>query len=355
MIKIIRSQVQPAIDIYTKKISRGKGRGLTKAVHEYNTAVAYHTNITHYHNDEKLTKNNFAFSLYKDKELCNELEKIFGNKCAYCESCFGAVTAKDIEHFRPKSEIETSGATILRPGYYWLATEWLNLLVSCPDCNRKRGHRVPGQPAEVTLGKHTQFPIANENMRLRVHTCSNTQMATEEAERLLINPCIENPEDHFTYDDDGLIHPRNANDSKAIYSIHVYALQRKELVEARKEILVALQRRLFHLRTPIEELANIVPEEISRLEAKQEQISQLMDDVLSMFEPGKPYLGILREYIRKHIKLGTYRDYISAGVNLGDLLKLPVSHQALIQQPALSNRRPPQIKLGSKVLRISPP
>lgn len=326
MIKINRSQVPPEIGIYKNKITRGISRGLTKAEREYSNSVIYHTNNKHYLNNLKLTKDKFIFSLYKDKELSEELGRIFGNKCAYCESCFGAVTAKDIEHFRPKSEIETSGAMILRPGYYWLAGEWLNLLVSCPDCNRKRTHRVPGQPKMVNLGKHIQFPIANENARLRMHTCSAAQMATEEAQRLLINPCIENPENHFTYDDDGLIHPRNANDMKAIISIHVYALQRKGLVEARKEILVALQRRLLHLRMPIEELAAIAPEEINRLQAKKNQITQLMDDVLTMFEPGKPYLGLLREYIRKHVESGTYRDYISAGINIGALLELPVSN-----------------------------
>lgn len=322
MIKINRNQLPPDIGVYKEIVSRGKGRGLTKATFEYNSAVAYHTNIDHYLNNEKLTKDKFTFSVYKDKELSEELGKIFGNKCAYCESCFGAVTAKDIEHFRPKSEIQTNSSTTLRPGYYWLAAEWSNLLVSCPDCNRKRAHRVPGQPDMVNLGKHIQFPIANEDARLRTHICSTEQIAAEEAQRLLINPCIEDPEDSFTYDDDGLIHPRNPNDIKAIYSIHVYALQRKGLVEARKQTLVTLQRRLYHLRTPIEELSDMEPEEINRRQVKQNQIAELMGDVMTMFDSGQPYLGLIRDYIRRHIELKTYRDYISAGINIEDLLAL---------------------------------
>lgn len=354
MIKIIRSQVPPDIDIYTKIITRGRGRGLTKAVHEYNSSVNYHTSLTNYSNNVRLTKEKFSFSLYKDKELVRELGKIFGNKCAYCESCFGAVTTKDIEHFRPKSEIETNDAEILRPGYYWLATEWLNLLVSCPDCNRKRGHRVPGQPTIVKLGKHIQFPIANENARLRIHTCNAAQIADEESQRLLINPCIEDPEEYFTYDDNGLIHPKNANDSKAICSIYVYALQRKGLVEARKDTLVALQRRLFHLSMPIRELVGIAPEEVNRRQLKQNQIAELMDDVLMMFEPGKPYLGLLRDFIRRHIELGTYRDYISAGINIGDLLMLPISHRSLAQPLVPEYVRPTRISIRTGLRMISP-
>jgi len=354
MIKINRSPVPPDIGVYTRVVTRGAGSRLTKAKREYIDALTFHANIAHYDNDVKLTKNKFTFSIYKDKELSAELGRVFGNKCAYCESCFGAVTAKDIEHFRPKSEIETSDAMILRPGYYWLAAEWMNLLVSCPDCNRKRTHRVPGQPEMVTLGKHIQFPIANENARLRMHTCSPVQIAAEEAQRLLINPCIENPEDHFTYDDSGLIHPRNANDNKAIFSIYVYALQRKGLVEARKETLVTLQRRLLHLRIPIQELMEIASEDIRRQDAKQKQIADLMDDVLTMFEPGKPYLGLLRDYIRKHNRSGTYRDYIFAGVNIGDILELPVSHQMLRQQLAQGNLGLTRTRIAPEMRRISP-
>lgn len=325
MIKINRSQATPNIPVYVRAMTRGRSIGLTQAVREYNESIDFHTNVSHYLNEEKITDSKFKFNVYKDKELVAELGKIFGNKCAYCESCFGAVTPKDIEHFRPKSEIKTHGEAILRPGYYWLAAEWLNLLVSCPDCNRRREHEVPGQPAMVNLGKDIQFPIADENARLRVHSCSAVQIANEEAQRLLINPCIEDPEDYFIYDDEGLIHPRNANDMKAICSIHVYALQRKALVEARKATLVRLQRLFFHLCLPVKELTQIPLRHVNKRVIKQNQITELMNDVLDMFEPEKPYLGLLRDYIRRHVASGTYREYRTAGIRVEDLLRLPVS------------------------------
>jgi len=86
------------------------------------------------------------------------LEKMFHGKCAYCESAIVHVGYPHIEHFRPKVH------------YPELTFEWENLLLACSVCNSSRH-------------KGDKFPI-----RAGVP--------------LLINPCVDDPSDHFefTYD-----------------------------------------------------------------------------------------------------------------------------------------------------------
>ncbi|CAI8890187.1 hypothetical protein E0L21_15790 [Kosakonia quasisacchari] len=339
MIKINRRQSAPLIGIYTAPLDQNGHPTPTMAMSERNDAIIFFTDPNNFSNNKKLTKSPFQFTIYQDKELATELEKIFGKKCAYCESDFAAVTSAEIEHFRPKNQISTQDKKTLRPGYYWLAGDWLNLLVACPHCNRKVKHQVPGQPDKISLGKGTQFPLADETKRLRLHTCSEMQFKSEEDHRLLINPCIENPELYFTYDDDGLIHPKNSRNKKAVYSIHVYALQRKHLVEARKKKLVDLEEKLMNLEDPIIELDALDPREVARCTAKKQQIARLLGQVKKMLEPGEPYLGLLRDYIRRHVALGTYQRYRAAGIHIEALLDLPVSHPLPVPRLNLSTFR----------------
>lgn len=65
-------------------------------------------------------------NLYKTSSVQKELTKIYYFKCAYCEKKL-LDTDLHIEHYRPKSV------------YYWLAYSWDNLLLSCGQCNRKKG------------------------------------------------------------------------------------------------------------------------------------------------------------------------------------------------------------------------
>jgi uncharacterized protein (TIGR02646 family) len=294
MITIIRGLAPPTVNVYT---DIDPVTQLTRAEQEREEAIAFFT--ANYANEQKLTKEAFRFAIYKDKKLVAALEAVFGKKCAYCESCFAHVTPKDIEHFRPKSEVDT-GTRRLKPGYYWLASEWDNLLVSCPDCNRTREHEVPGQPARVHLGKAMQFPLADEAKRVRSH---NAVLADEEPFRLLINPCTEQPSDYLTFDDQGLIHSRDdANtqpNERGRISIAAYALQRKGLVEARLNVLDRLRFQIELLRYLVRMhnvlIANGIPaDDVAR---NADQIRAVRDDLAGMMSQDAPYLAMLREWI----------------------------------------------------------
>lgn len=65
-----------------------------------------------------------------------------GKKCCYCE---GPVEGRfdPVEHYRPKTLVARDGTTPERPGYWWLAFSWENLLFSCPYCNGEKLTKFP--------------------------------------------------------------------------------------------------------------------------------------------------------------------------------------------------------------------
>jgi len=133
------------------------------------------------------------------------------------------------------------------PGYWWLASEWSNLLPSCSDCNRPRRQDFPGGLPR-TAGKANRFPIASEAKRAAVPG----QEAKER--RLLLHPSLDQPEEHLHFVSgagtirDGEIEPARLKSGRASKmgeaSIEVYALQRLGLIERRRTVLRELNGHL---------------------------------------------------------------------------------------------------------------
>ncbi|MFB9080585.1 hypothetical protein ACFFLS_20845 [Flavobacterium procerum] len=193
--------------------------------------------INHYKHTNQ-TKN-FNFTKYRSPEIKNALKAVFGRKCAYCESDYAKVSDGDVEHFRPKGRVE--GKKPETPGYYWLANDWDNLLISCQHCNQSRKNKTvddQGQVLEndnISRGKLDQFPLRNPRKRV---TSTRQRLDKEEPYRLLLNPCVDKPEEHFEYDEKyALI--KGISDM-GLKSIDVYVLQRRDLVKSRSDKLVIL-------------------------------------------------------------------------------------------------------------------
>ncbi len=96
-----------------------------------------------------------ALSKYRHKEIQSVLSSMFHGKCAYCESHIGHISFAHIEHYRPKSKFPD------------LAFDWDNLLLACGMCNS-------------TGYKGDEFPESDDGGPI-------------------INPCQEEPEDHFDF------------------------------------------------------------------------------------------------------------------------------------------------------------
>ena len=100
--------------------------------------------------------------VYAHDEVRKALERLFHDKCAYCE--LTKVEGWEVDHFRPKGRVAERED---HPGYYWLTYVWENLYPSCQHCNQRRKDRPrwadqAGLPAG---GKADQFPLLDESSR----------------------------------------------------------------------------------------------------------------------------------------------------------------------------------------------
>jgi hypothetical protein len=84
-------------------------------------------------------------------------------KCAFCEAKIRHTQPGDVEHFRPQAATRQSkDAPLRKPGYYWLAYEWTNLLLACAECNRRgKGNLFPLRD-DARRAHHHRDPIQNE-------------------------------------------------------------------------------------------------------------------------------------------------------------------------------------------------
>ncbi len=319
-----------------------------RARDEYDDVLAHR-------NDPTKTKS-FTFKTYKRPEIKQLLEDMFHGKCAYCETFYSAAQPMDVEHYRPKGAVSEDDT---HDGYWWLAMKWDNLLPSCIDCNRKRKQITPvGDVRQVRLirngspdfshgtvlasGKKDSFPITENGQRVfdaptgakdNLVAASSPGLLKEEP--LLLNPCNDRPETHLRHQftsvsDDGdgsraapvsfMLPTRLADgeeeafrgdDSlslKGAVSIHVYGLNRLDLVQARTELL----RRLEFLKSVIiqlhalaDELEDAAPTEahISALLDRSRQkiralADQIAEEIAIMARDEAPYASMVQAWRR---------------------------------------------------------
>lgn len=252
-------------------------------------------------------KNSFEFKAYKDPEVKEALMKLFHKKCAYCESIMLHVSPADIDHFRPKSRARRKKFKPKYIGYFWLAAEWSNLLPSCIICNRPNTLEVSGSPGSILVGKHDNFPVDDEYERcIRPDPI---QFAAEEKVRLLLNPCIDNGNEYFIYDDsigtEGVILPRpnlrGIKKRKAQMSIETYGLHRVDLVLQR----AALQSRINKVVTDIQSNINLLK---TKLSGKARAIieNQLVEKFIELDNftmPTAEYSGMAEQIVKKHLNI----------------------------------------------------
>ena len=172
--------------------------------------------------------------LYAEDDLRASLEKLFRNKCAYCESHGIAGFPWDVEHYRPKGRVAEDDT---HPGYYWLAYTWTNLYPSCVFCNQNRRDKPTfDDPAEgAAAGKLDQFPLDPPGSR--AHQPGDDLDAEG---RLLLDPCHDLPEDHVGFNAAAEAQER-AGSVLGATSIRVFNLNRKRLRDARRGHLDTMQ------------------------------------------------------------------------------------------------------------------
>lgn len=204
----------------------------------------------------------FNFSAYKGDDVVTTLKSAFNGKCDYCESKILHVAPPDIEHFRPKGEVTEDDT---HPGYWWLASDWENLLLSCRDCNASRYHTVledRGGTLASTVqlaGKHCSFPVNG------VYRAMSDVDDYLDEDPLLIDPTTKNPDNHLTWSlehNSALAAPRSLDNVVDVYgdtSVKGYALNRNELVQARLDHANALLKDIIIIKKQIGIIINARP------------------------------------------------------------------------------------------------
>ena len=152
-------------------------------------------------------------------------------KCCFCERKIGR--EGNVEHFRPKASFcQGEGFPPERPGYYWLAYEWDNLLLACPICNQRF--------------KRSLFSLFDPARRARNHHGDLTQERP-----LFIHPAEEDPADFIGFRQEVPYAIRGNRRAKG--TIKALGLNRWNLSEERRDHL----SRLVYLRKVLDQEAKL--------------------------------------------------------------------------------------------------
>jgi len=146
-----------------------------------------------------------------------------------------------------------------RPGYYWLAYAWKNLLFACERCNRRH--------------KKSLFPLIEPSRRATSH-----RAPIDNEDPVFIDPSAEDPERYITYREHV---PIAVNDNpRGEQTIEALGLRRRELNADRDEhlqIVKNLHAIVSHLGVP-DDVKNdsraILRKQVSR-EAKYSLMSRI--------------------------------------------------------------------------------
>ncbi len=158
----------------------------------------------------------FISTIYGHKNVKDRLIELQYGKCCFCESKIRHISYGDVEHYRPKGGWVQNEEAINQPGYYWLAYDWDNLLLSCELCNQRY--------------KRNYFPIINEAQRAINHTFN-----IENETPIFIHPVFDDPEEYIEFNDN---EPYAVDgNARGNITINKLALDREELNEHRKRTL----------------------------------------------------------------------------------------------------------------------
>ncbi len=277
MIKIDRSRVSEP-EILTKPFPGGK--------------TEKQRAIDHYAPNPERT-DSFEFQRYSHGTVKTALNELFHGKCAYCESKIIGTQPTDVEHFRPKGAVKVEGK-LERPGYYWLAADWDNLLPSCIDCNRERNQEFPDTTIKLA-GKANWFPV--EGTRIKSH---EKDVYTEEA-CLLLHPCHDDALEHLEFTVEGIV---RGVDRRGEVSTEVFALDRNGLVALRRDHARRVLGQKKRVRKRLQRLAQDDQAE------KRDDLIDEIEDLFSYAPEEEEYAGMARQIISRALE--EYRVFAQA-------------------------------------------
>jgi hypothetical protein len=209
----------------------------------------------------------FNSSIYGHEEVKQTLREVQLHKCAFCESIISHISYGDVEHFRPKAGWVQDDETIQKPGYYWLAYDWDNLLFCCELCNQRY--------------KKNYFPLLDNTKRALSHTGN-----IEDEQPVFIHPANEEVEDFITFKEEIPIAVQG--NRRGMETITKLALDREMLNEQR--------RKKLHLIKDLYDIVAIFPS--VPVELKKEAVNKIRKYQLLSQNDGEEFAGMLRAFFR---------------------------------------------------------
>lgn len=227
--------------------------------HARGLCAAYSANPDQYVNEEMPIRQ----SIYASEAVKAELARCHHGKCCYCETPILSPAYPHVEHWRPqKSSRQERGQKRVRPGYYWLAYSWDNLLWSCALCNSN---------------KSDLFPLEDPTKRARHHGMS----LEEEAPAILKPDGDEDPRNHIAFHMEipvGLT-PVGRKTIDVLHLGWADELRRRGLDEIRKA-----QQLFIDLKDSVD----------PKLQRHAESFRKFIEDAV---RPEKPYSAMVSDYL----------------------------------------------------------
>lgn len=293
MIKINRSTVS-APDILSR-VDDAKDRGGRKSAAKELRKIKESLD-KHIADKKPEAEWSFPFEIYSSDEIKEALEALFHGKCAYCETRYASTQPMDVEHWRPKGQVELDSGDAHKPAYYWLAADWDNLLPSCIDCNRKRHQIDAVTKTRVLLGKEDQFPLVDETARAK--------RPGDEANEtpLLLHPCHDDPAAFLSFGEDSVLIPNSQglDRRRAETSIRVFALNRSVLVLNRQEHGNVLRLRIASIAALGRLLVDHPDLPAAVVIAIEEIMLAEMKVLLAATKDSSQYAGLARQLVAAH-------------------------------------------------------
>lgn len=198
-----------------KKLNKGPAPAILSSQKALNSLATMETKVQ---SSQEITRNDIDSTIYGDSTVKKQLLEDQSSLCAYCESLLLHVSSGEKDHFRPVVACcrgkNIRGASLtyhkIKPGYYWLAYDWNNLIFSCEKCNHKKSYYFPLQN--------------NTTLSVSKNTLTNEQP-------LLLNPYVDDPALHLEFRQ----HIAFGKSAVGKASIVYYDLNREALKEKRRD------------------------------------------------------------------------------------------------------------------------
>lgn len=274
MIKINKTQPVQCYFIY-----EGTSREEDKCESETQNACTYFES-ENYNPDERC-EYTFKTGIYGNKKWKKQLLEDQFNKCCFCESKVAHVDAGDVEHFRPKGGYKQSNSDSLqKPGYYWLAYKWDNLLIACQRCNRRE--------------KLNLFPLLNSDDR----ACpTNKNISIERP--VFINPSIDNPENFIKFNfeqpfgiDGEERGQRTLDELDLVNNESLNEIRRSHLDRA-KGLIDTINIIFYFLDQPDDDISDVLKISFGS-KSMGELLTDSFDILLAYLEDSSHYTGMIR-------------------------------------------------------------